>query len=225
MTIAVNTRFLLPRRLEGIGWYTYELLKAMVAQHPEDEFLFFFDRAYSEEFIFAPNVKAISLAPPARHPVLWYLWFEWSLAKALRKYRPDVFLSPDGYTCINSKVKTVMVTHDIAHMHYPEQVSYLTRKYYKYYVPRFLERADKVVTVSEYTKQDILRHYPQVASVKVHRIYNGCRSDFVPLSENEKAKVRKQYAGGEEYFFYVGAIQPRKNVHRLIAAFDLFKKQ
>ncbi len=224
MTIAVNTRFLIANRLEGIGWYSYELLKEMVAQHPDDEFLFFFDRPYPDEFIFGPNVRGYVLRPPARHPVLWLAWFEWSLARALRRHRADVLLSPDGYLSLRSPVKTVMVTHDIAHVHFPGQVGFFTRKYYDYFVPRFLKRADAVITVSEFTKRDILAHYP-VEPKKIHPIYNGCRSGFVPLSEKEKAAVRQQYAGGQPYFFYVGAIQPRKNVHRLIGAFDRFKEQ
>ena len=51
MKIAVNTRLLLPGKLEGIGWFTYETLKRITQSHPEHEFLFLFDREYSEEFI------------------------------------------------------------------------------------------------------------------------------------------------------------------------------
>jgi glycosyltransferase involved in cell wall biosynthesis len=223
MIIAVNTRFLRPDQLEGIGWYTYELLKVMVAQHPEDQFLFFFDRPFSERFKLAENVTCIHLKPPARHPLLWLIWFEWSLARALKKHHVDVLLSPDGYASLSSPVKTLMVTHDIAHVAFPEHISFLVRKYYAYFVPRFLKRAETVVTVSEYTKKDILHHYPQIPAAKIHAVYNGCRKEFVPLLENEKREVKKKYADGADYFFYVGAVQPRKNIHRLIAAFDQFK--
>ncbi|MFK7808939.1 MAG: glycosyltransferase family 4 protein, partial [Saprospiraceae bacterium] len=225
MIIAVNTRFLLTDQLEGIGWYTFELLKAMVAQHPEDRFLFFFDRPFSERFKLGDNIELIQLNPPARHPVLWLAWFEWSLANAMKKHKADVLLSPDGYCSLRSKVPTVMVTHDVAHVHFPEQIYFTARKYYQYFVPKFLERTEKVVTVSEYTKTDILKHYPQIPAAKIHAIYNGCRKEFIPLSENEKAAIRNQYADGQQYFFYVGAVQPRKNVHRLISAFDQFKEK
>jgi glycosyltransferase involved in cell wall biosynthesis len=223
MIIAVNARFLRPDQLEGFGWYTYELLKAMVAQHPEDQFLLFFDRPFSERFKLGKNVTCIHLMPPARHPLLWLIWFEWSLARALKKHHVDVLLSPDGYASLSSKVKTVMVTHDIAHAAFPEHIPFLVRKYYGYFVPRFLKRAETVVTVSEYTKRDILHHYPQIRADKIHVVYNGCRKEFVPLSENEKIEVKNQYTAGADYFFYVGAVQPRKNIHRLMEAFDQFK--
>ena len=222
MRIAVNTRFLLKDQLEGIGWYTYELLKCMVEQQPNDEFIFFFDRPYSDQYVFAKNVTPVVLFPQARHPFLWHWWFEWSIASALKKHKADVFLSPDGYASLSTSVKTVMVTHDIAHVHYPQQIAFLTRKYYQQMVPRFLKHAQKVVTVSKFTRNDILAAYP-VDPEKVVAVYNGCRKEFQVIDAIEKALIQEKYAEGQEYFFYVGAVHPRKNVHRLISAFDQFK--
>ena len=224
MRIAINTRFLLKNKLEGIGWVSYELLRRMVAQHPEDEFLFFFDRPFAPEFIWAKNVQAIVLAPPARHPILWYCWFELAIPRALKKYKADVFLSLDGYCSLNSFTKTVMITHDLAHLHFPDHIPFLVKKYYNYFVPKYLQRADKIVAVSAYTKQDIIRQY-SIDEQKIQVIPNACRADFVPISNSEKLKVRAQYAEGQDYLFYLGAVHPRKNVHQLIRAFDLFKTQ
>ena len=222
MKIAINTRFLLKDQLEGIGWYTYELLKCMVEQNPDDEFIFFFDRPYSDQYIFAKNVTPVVLFPQARHPFLWYWWFEWSVTRALKKHKADVFLSPDGYTSLRTSVKTIMVTHDIVHVHFPEQIPFVARKFIQAMEPRYLKRADKVVTVSEYTRTDVLANYP-VDPKKVVAVYNGCRKEFQAIEANEKLSIQKQYADGQEYFFYVGAVHPRKNVHRLITAFDQFK--
>ena len=55
MRIAVNTRFLLSHKMEGFGWYTYEVVKRLVENHPEHEFIFFFDRKYDEKFVFGGN--------------------------------------------------------------------------------------------------------------------------------------------------------------------------
>ncbi len=224
MKIAVNTRFLLKNKLEGIGWYTYEVLKRLVHDHPDDEFVFFFDRPYDPEFIFAPNVTPVVLFPQARHPFLYIWWFEFSVYRALKKYQPDVFLSPDGFLSLRSSVKTVMVTHDIAHVHFPEHVDLLTRKYYEFFVPRYLKRADLVITVSEYSKSDIHNSYGIPLS-KINVSCNGIRAGFVPTPEKEQQHIREQYTQGVPFFCYVGSIHPRKNTARLIEAFDLFKKQ
>lgn len=222
MKIAVNTRFLLQGKLEGIGWVTYELLKRMVAAHPEDEFLFFFDRPYDEAFVFADNVQPIVLFPPARHPFLWWLWFEWAIPAALKKHGADVFFSTDSYLSLRTPVKTAMICHDIAHVHFPEEIPFLVNRYYQHFVPRFLRRAEQIISVSHFTKADIIRQY-QIASAKIAVVHNACREGFVPLDEERKTAIRQQYAGGHEYFFYVGAVHPRKNVHQLIAAFNTYK--
>ncbi|MFN9581143.1 MAG: glycosyltransferase family 1 protein, partial [Bacteroidota bacterium] len=64
MRVAVNTRFLLAGKLEGIGRFTHEILSRMVKNHPEVEFLFIFDRPYDTSFVYAPNVTPIVVSPP-----------------------------------------------------------------------------------------------------------------------------------------------------------------
>jgi glycosyltransferase involved in cell wall biosynthesis len=224
MRIAVNTRFLLKNRLEGIGLYTHEVVRRLVEQHPEHEFIFLFDRPYDPSFVFGKNVKPVVLFPPARHPLLFVWWFEWSVRRALRQYRADVFLSPDNFLCLGTSIKTVLVTHDIAHVHFPGQVPLVHRLYYRFFAKKFNQRADRIVAVSEYTKADLVRQYG-IAPAKISVSGNGCRAIFRPLQSTEKQAVRKIFAEGKPYFYYIGAVHPRKNVHRLIAAFDQFKNE
>ncbi len=224
MRIAVNTRLLLPHRLEGIGRFKHEVLQRLVERHPEHEFIFLFDRPYDDSFLYGPQVKAVVVPPPSRHPILWYLWFEWAVPMVLARYKPDVFLSMDGYCSLRSSVPTVMVTHDIAHVHYPLQIPKLVRWYYQYFVPRYLNRADNVVTVSNFCREDISNHYG-IPRNKIRVAGNAAHPRFIPLDGEEQTKVRQQYADGQEYFFYLGALHPRKNIVRLLKAFDLFKSR
>jgi len=223
MKIAINARFLLKDKLEGMGWFTYEIAKRLVERHPEDEFFFFFDRPPNKEFIFGTNVKPIVLFPPTRHPLLFIWWFEWSVVRALNDLKADVFFSPDNFLSLRTSVKTVLVTHDIAHVHFPEHIPLAARIYYQYFIPKFHKRADRIVTVSNFTKKEIIEQYA-VPNEKIEVACNGCRPIFQPLNENKKEEVRRKYADGMPYFFYVGAVHPRKNVHRLIAAFDRFRE-
>lgn len=224
MRIAVNTRFLLPGRMEGIGRFTWEVVRRLVDRFPNDEFLFLFDRPFDPAYVPSGNIHPIVVAPPARHPLLWYAWFEWAVPRVLRHQRADVFFSPDGYCSLRSTAPTVMVTHDLAHIHFPEAIPFSVRTYYQHYVPLYLQRAGQVVAVSEYTARDIMHQY-SIPSEKISIACNGCDPAFRPLAENEKQSIREQYARGLPYFFYVGAMHPRKNLPRLIAAFDRFKAQ
>lgn len=224
MRIGVNTRLLIKGKMEGVGWFTLELLKVMVKEHPEDEFLFFFDRPYEESFVFAPNITPIVLQPPARHPYLFYLWFEFSVARALKKYKADVFLSPDNFCSLRTTIPTVLVIHDLAYLHFPAQIRNRDLKYYRRFMPQFAKRANIIISVSKFTKADLIQQY-QIPASKIEVACNGCKPTFKPITASQRAIVKQKFSNGQNYFFYIGAVHPRKNVHRLITAFDHFKQQ
>ncbi|MEM6723152.1 MAG: glycosyltransferase family 1 protein [Bacteroidota bacterium] len=197
-------------------------MSRIVQQHPEHEFLFFFDRPYDEQFLFADNVQPFNLFPPARHPVLFFAWFEGMVAQQLKRQKADVFLSPDGFCSLRTSTPTLLVIHDISFKHYPKYIPFAERKYYDYFMPRFVKKAQRIATVSEYSKQDIAEHYT-VSTDKIDVVYNGVNPEFSPLSADEQQTVREKFEDGNPFFLYVGSVHPRKNVGRLIQAFDRFK--
>ncbi len=223
LKIAVNTRLLLRDKLEGIGYFEYETLIRITGANPDVEFHFLFDRPYDQSFIFSDNIKPIVLFPPARHPLLWYWWFEWSVAGYLRKNNFALFLSPDGYVSLSSDTPTLAIQHDIAFEHYPDFIPALHCRYYKYYVPKFMAHATRIATVSEYSKSDIIKHYGTSAD-KIDVIYNAAKEIFQPIGADEKKRIAAQYTEGKPYLIFVGSIHPRKNLKNMLLAFDQFKK-
>lgn len=224
MKIAVNTRLLLPDKLEGIGWVAFETLKRITRAHPEHEFFFIFDRKWDEKFIFSDNVTPIAAGPQARHPFLYYIWFEWAIPRVLKKINADLFLSPDAYLSLKTKVPSIPVFHDLNFEHYPEDMPPLNGKYNRYYFPRFARKAEKIVTVSEFSKKDIMNLY-DIPSEKIEVVYNGANEAFMPVADDIQEETRKLLTGGSPYFIFVGALHPRKNLARLFQAFDYFKEQ
>jgi len=222
MVIAVNTRLLLKGKLEGIGWFTYETLKRMTLNHPEHEFIFIFDRPYNKDYIFADNVIPVVIGPPTRHPVLWYLWFEFQIPRILKRYKADVFLSPDGYLSQRTDVPQLGVIHDINFVHRPDDLPWLKAKYYNHFFPKFASIAKRLATVSFYSKEDITRSF-KVDYDKIDVVYDGINQIFEPISQEEIKEVREKYTNGSPYFLFVGALHPRKNVSGLLKAFDAFK--
>jgi len=83
--IAVNTRLLLPRGMEGVARFTDEVCRRLVKLRPDDEFIFFFDRNFSKQFVYAGNVTPVVLKPAARHPFLFKIWFDYSIAAAFAR--------------------------------------------------------------------------------------------------------------------------------------------
>ena len=224
MRIAVNTRLLLKDKLEGIGWVEYETLRRMVKAHPEVEFYFLFDKTPDKSFLFGDNVVSLTLFPPARRSLLFVWYFDWSVTRALRRIKPDLFFSPDGYLSLRTRIPSVVQFHDLSYEHFPNDIPRKYLWHYKRFFPKFARKAQRIVTVSEFSKQDIVKCYG-IDSEKIDVAYNGVNEKFVPISDAEKEEVRARYTNGNPYFMFVGSLHPRKNLARLFTAFDLFKSQ
>lgn len=223
MDIAVNVRFLLPGdKLEGIGRFTLETLRQLVQQQPTHTFHFLFDRPYDERYRLGPNVVMHVLGPPARHPLLWLVWFEGAVARWLHRHKPAVFLSPDGFTTLRTRVPRLTVLHDLAFEHYPADMDQLVLRYCRYFTPRFARASARLVAVSEATRQDLVRTYGLDAA-KIRVVYNAADAHFRPQPAPVQQATRERYAAGKAYFLFVGALQPRKNLVNLLRAFDAFK--
>jgi glycosyltransferase involved in cell wall biosynthesis len=219
MKVAVNTRLLLAGRLEGIGWFTHEVLRRLVLAYPRHEFLFMFDRAYDPQFVYAPNVTPVVLHPQARAPLLWRIWFEWSVPRALKRHRADVFFSPDGYLSLSATARQVAVMHDLNFEHNPQDLVAHHTRYLKKWFPQFARRADHLITVSEFSRHDIHQRYG-VPLDRISVAYNGVNTAYSPASATEVQAVRDQYTQGHPYLLCVGAVHPRKNIVRMLRAFD-----
>ncbi len=221
MRIAVNMRFVIPGKLEGIGWYSFEVATRMARMHPEHQFIFLFDRTVDAGAFRAPNIEVYSIAPPARHPLLWYFWFEMALPAALKRYKADLFFSPDGFCSLRSNIPTLMVVHDLAFEHYPDFVPALVSRYYRHFSPRYAKRAERIVAVSQASSADLQFSY-HIPAEKISVVYNGANERYSPLSPDEKVRARQRFGEGHDYFIYVGSVHPRKNLVRLLQAFDQF---
>lgn len=224
MRIAVNARMLVKDKMEGIGYFTYESLKRITRQQSSHQFVFIFDRPFDPSFVFADNITPLVVAPPARHPILWYLWYEHALPGVLKKLKADLFLSTDGYLSLRAKQKTLAVIHDINFEHYPNDLPFFNRIFYRHYFPLYAKEAARIATVSDYSRKDISRAY-HVPESKIDVVYNGAGENFTVLDPENANEVRSRYTRGKPYFLFIGALHQRKNIANLLRAFDLFRNR
>ncbi|MCK9561923.1 MAG: glycosyltransferase family 4 protein [Bacteroidales bacterium] len=223
MNIAINTRFLIKDKLEGIGRFTFETIKRICINNPEHTFYLLFDRMYDKEFVFATNVKPVIIPFQARHPLLWKFWFHFQVPRVIRKINPDVFISTDGYVPRGITMPIVNVIHDLNFEHNPHHVPKGVLHYYKKYFPLYAQTSTRIATVSEFSKQDIMSKYA-IPESNIDVVYNGVSSVFKPLRHEQKQIVKQQFTNGNDFFVYVGSLHPRKNIERLFEAFEQFKR-
>ncbi len=221
--IGINARNILPKKMEGFGHYSYEITKRLCEAHPEHDFVLFFDREVDSSLNFPLNVKTVVLFPPTRHPLLWILWFDFSLPLALRKHKIDLFWSPDGFCSLLSSIPQIITIHDINFEHYPKDIPWIARIYFQYFFPKFASKAKHILTVSNYSKNDISNTY-SISKQKISVVYNAPNNLYKPISEEEKLAIKKEFTFNSNYFLFVGSIHPRKNIQRLIEGFALAQK-
>ena len=223
MRIAVNTRLLIKNKLDGIGRYSFEVLKRIVKTNPKIEFHFIFDRPFSSDFIFADNIKTHILQPPARHPVLWYIWFEIQLPRLINRIKPNVFFSPDGFMSIKlHNIPTVITMHDINFEHRPDDLHWLHSLYYRTYFKKYAHLSTHIITVSEFSKKDIMTNY-QVSKNKITVAYNGVGNNFQPIQKEKQVIIKKKYSKQKDFFLFIGSLHKRKNIKNLLLAFDMYR--
>ena len=107
---------------------------------------------------------------------------------------------------------------------YPETHAWLTNFLFLRYIPRTLRFVDRIVTVSEASKRDILRFYPRAAE-KVVVIPEGVSPDFAPAPPAAIAAARQRYGIDAPYILTLGALQERKNLATLFAAFRAIRER
>lgn len=221
MIIAINTRLLKPLQMEGIGVFTHQVLLKLIQRFPEHEFHLIYDHGDFSVIGKRSNVVHHRLFPPARRPWLFDWWFDYSLPQLLKKIKADIFVSPDGHGSLRCPCPQLTVIHDLNFFHFPQ---YLPKKYSLYWnrhTPQIVRKANRIATVSEFSKQDLIATY-SLSGNKIDVLCNGYSEEAKPLVEEEKQMARNRFAKGKRYWVYVGSIHPRKNVQGMLAAFDQF---
>jgi len=219
--IALNARLLIADRLEGIGWFTHECYKRIIAAHPEHQFRLIFDRPPHADFEYGENADAVRLWPPARRPFLYDWWFDYSVGRELKRWKADAFVSTDGMLCRRTSVSQLAVFHDLNFMHHPEWMPAREARYYRSRFPEFAQRATGVVTVSEYSKRDIVEQFGvQDANIRV--VPNAPSPTYCPEARDAELDGMPDLPPGG-YFIFVGSLHPRKNLDGLLTAFQNYR--
>lgn len=224
MVIAINVWILRNKKLDGIGYLTVNTISRLIKNNPNVEFMILCDKGYCEDYFNFSNVRHFKIFPALRHPLLYVFYMEVVLGLFLRKHKPDLLISSDGYLCLNSSTKQLPIICDINFEHKPKDLPFRNRIYFRFFYKRFARKGARVATISEYSKNDISNYY-KIDINKIDNISCGIDSKFEVLSDFEKQRCKQKWSNGIDYFFFLGSMHPRKNIKRLIEAFNLFKEK
>lgn len=233
MKIAFDAQPLADSQKTGVGFYTAQMMRFIIRNHPEHEYIFpFFCLRHPEEKLrnLQPYLADNARALPCK-------WFSGALYKMLWAFIPIphrlFFHTKAGVSqFFNFNIppgvsgKKVTVIHDMTYRAFPDTVRLKTKVMLDLNLKASCRRADRIVTVSEFSKREILRYLP-VPEEKIEVAPCGVDlSVFRPDYEPERVQGACARHGVKgEYFLYLGTLEPRKNLTRLIEAYALLVRE
>ncbi|MGB8643702.1 MAG: glycosyltransferase family 1 protein [Anaerolineae bacterium] len=207
----------------GLGRYAGELLTAMLSVEPVNEYCaFYYDPrgdAHPEPPLDQIPARTIHLpAKPWRMSVLLASFAHVSLDRWLPP--GDVFHATDHLLPPLLASRAVFTIHDLIFRFFPEYHLPLNRWYLTLMLPRFMQRANAIIAVSENTRRDVTR-LMNIPAEKIAVIYEGVNPAFRPCRDPAQlAAVRTKYQLPDRFILYLGTIEPRKNLITLLDAYQ-----
>ena len=123
------------------------------------------------------------------------------------------------------KCKTVTTIADIAYEHFPESFSRFDILWSRLLIRRSAERADHIITVSEYSKNDVAKTY-HIDPRKISVTYEGAGDSYFPRDKGHcRAQIAAKYGVSGPFLLYIGRLQERKNLRRLVSAYTRLRKE
>ena len=215
MRIAIDARMIKPGSMHGIARYVYELLRCLAEIQSPHEFLIVVNaNSPLEHEIWPKNMQLVQVR--AR----WISFREqWELPRLLKKIRADLFHAPSFVAPLICPCRLVMTIHDLNHLVLPQFYTPLHQFYYQFFVRSCIRRSEYILTVSHFSKNEIVRTLG-LAPEKVFVTYNGVSPSYAAVTDQEKLRyVRDLYELPEKFILCVSNNKPHKNVHQLVRAF------
>ncbi|MBY0478316.1 MAG: glycosyltransferase family 4 protein [Chitinophagaceae bacterium] len=211
----------------GLGHYSRTLIHSLAGCFPQHEYFLFNPKASTSFHFNEQNVHEV-LPGSFLSKKLSAAWRSNWVKKDLKRLHIDLYhgLSHELPVNINQTgIKSVVTIHDLIHERYPEQYKLMDRQIYTQKFRYACEHADKVIAISEQTKQDII-HFYKTPAEKIEVCYQSCNPAFGnTVSNEERLRIRQQYQLPDQYFLYVGSLIERKNLLNICKAMDLIRAE
>jgi len=206
-----------------------ELTKNLLEIDKENEYFLFTDTADKKvlqniweklKLADKKNVQIISLKAANK-----FAWAGWAMPKYMWRNDLDVFHTEYILPFfIPKRIKVITHIHDVSFKVYQQFILKRDLFFLNLLIPRSIKRSDKIVAVSQFTKDEILKYYKTDAS-KIEVVFNSINISQTEITEEKKQAVREKYSLPEKFILYIGTLQPRKNVPALIEAYAKIKNK
>lgn len=233
MRIGFDIRSLVEQKITGVGEYAKWFLLQLLKDNPKDHFVLFYNsfKSTKTDLTWLEKYKNVEIKR-YRFPNKLFNFSIWFLKRPkldILLGGVDVFFAPNiSFLALSKKCLLVLTMHDLSFERFPEFFSFKKRLWHFIVNPRKIcQRADKLLAVSSSTRDDLVSIYG-IDKKKIKTITPIKTLDYFLNNSSKKDKikvVRKKYSLSTDYLFYLGTIEPRKNLVNLILAYELVRNQ
>jgi glycosyltransferase involved in cell wall biosynthesis len=201
----------------GVGRVTDNIARRIIELMPEHEFLLF-TREKIQGYR-GKNITQHVIPSPAKY----FRWQNGPFAKRLKDAAPDILIAPNYTVPLFNRWKTVLIEHDVSFVSHPEWFSKKEKIVKKQLVKRSLKKSAVVVTMSAFSRDEILKHF-RISSDKVHIMHLGVEDKFEKLPEDE-TRIWKEKKGlkDKKIIGYLGSVFNRRNIPLLVESVELVR--
>ncbi|MEZ5072734.1 MAG: glycosyltransferase family 1 protein [Bacteroidales bacterium] len=207
----------------GLGNYSRYVIANIKRFYPENECLLYTPAVADPDLFHEPSTAQIIGPEGPLEKLSPSLWRTFGVSRRLNRDRVDVFhgLSNElPFGIHRSRSRTVVTIHDLIFLEHPHLYKTLDRTIYLRKSEYAARHATRIIAVSEQTKQDIMRHLG-VDESRIRVVYQGCSRQFYSrVSEDSLRQARDRFSLPRNYLLYVGTVEERKNLFRIVQALD-----
>lgn len=225
MEIAIDGS-IIREEITGTGFYITNLINGLMKIDDSNNYYIFGDEKYLRKYI-KPDKKNFKIVQRKfKNRIIKVLWEYFVFPFELKKLRIDILHSPNYIVpLLKLGFKTVLTIHDLTFLLFPEKYTITKRLLFSKMIPIFIKMSDKIISVSENTKKDILKFF-NLSGNKIVVTYEGYPDYYnYSIDEEEAKKILTKYGIEKKYILYVGMIEPRKNIISILKAFIELDKE
>ncbi len=222
MKIGIEAQRIFRKNKHGMDYVVLQEIREIQKMQTDDEYFVFVKPGEDRCVQSSGNVHVIELSCPS-----YPLWEQWALPRAARKYGVELLHCTSNTAPLWTDIPLVLTLHDIIFLEPRDKTNHNVYQnmgwlYRRLVVPRILPKCRKIITVSNFEKQNIISKL-NIAEERMAMIYNGYNDWFRPMEDTHG--VVGKYIDEEGYFFFLGNTDPKKNTERTLVAYSKYLQQ
>ncbi len=224
MKIGIEAQRIQRRKKHGMDIVAWETIRHLQQIDKENEYVIFVKADEDKEVLKETDNFRIVEVPGKTYAD----WEQISLPKACREHGVDLLHCTSNTAPVKAGVPLIVTVHDIIYL---EQLQFSQGSWYqrmgnlyrRWNVPRIIHKADRILTVSDFERRNILQRFPALDN-KVHTVYNAAGDHFCRIEDRQLLESARVRCGlPERFIFFLGNTDPKKNVPNVLKAYSHFR--